>query len=569
MIQFSTFYRRFFLRRQLGVTHGERLLRSTGTSQHKIIPRSGISTFFKEQHTTPKHKPRVYETLNSKAYVIQAIKEPNFIQAPGRHDLSVLRSDFSSRPLTVQQNDFDFIPTQNHLLNSNLYHLMSVMNVDSYEKLYEMSIDSSQSSRIWAHVIDYFSLGFKHPPEGISKTHKTGKVEWLPGAKLNIVDWVFDSKPKDQVAIIEANELNSNLKKITYGELHAFVRNVAFQLSSRYKPGTVIGLTGSLNVTNVIAHLAIIYSGLICLPIPDSFSGEEIQSRLIYGNAAGLIIESSFVRSGKTYDMYKKLLDVDLVQPMFVYGQLNGDMRESDFCFDDFLNFQADHAYESVGLSNNDLMMILCSSGTTGAPKMFPWHHTNGLKIILDSAYTIGIKPDDTVSMFTNMGWMMGAWTVFSTLICGARLMLYQGTPTKQPYLDAIQNTEVTVLGIIPSIVKKWHSQGLLATEQWPTAIRTYFSTGERSNVTDYQMLARVSGNVPIIEYLGGTELTGGYIVGCERDRMNVSRFYRFSLGTKVVVLNDHGKQVKPGEIGEAFLYPGALGQSTELLNEN
>src|SRR5256884_8984788 len=74
--------------------------------------------------------------------------------------------------------------------------------------------------------------------------------------------------------------------------------------------------------------------------------------------------------------------------------------------------------------------MIIYTSGTTGKPK--GTLHVHGgfpIKAAQDMAHCFDIGPDDVVFWYTDIGWMMGPWLIFGTLLLGATMVLYEGTP--------------------------------------------------------------------------------------------------------------------------------------------
>jgi acetyl-CoA synthetase len=73
------------------------------------------------------------------------------------------------------------------------------------------------------------------------------------------------------------------------------------------------------------------------------------------------------------------------------------------------------------------------------------------------------------------------------------------------------------------------------------------------------------AGNVPVIEYCGGTEIGGGYVTSTVLDPCVPSLFSTPALGIDLVLV-DEGR---PGDSGEVFLVPPSMGLSTELLNRD
>ena len=73
---------------------------------------------------------------------------------------------------------------------------------------------------------------------------------------------------------------------------------------------------------------------------------------------------------------------------------------------------------------------ILFSSGTTGEPKAIPWTHVTPIKCAVDGLLHQDIHDDDRVAWPTNLGWMMGPWLIYASLVNRATIALYGGAPT-------------------------------------------------------------------------------------------------------------------------------------------
>src|SRR5712691_5966669 len=78
--------------------------------------------------------------------------------------------------------------------------------------------------------------------------------------------------------------------------------------------------------------------------------------------------------------------------------------------------------------SAEDPMMIIYTSGTTGKPKGAVHTHCGfPIKSAQDTWMGLDLHPDETLFWMTDMGWMMGPWEVFGTLILGATMMFFDG----------------------------------------------------------------------------------------------------------------------------------------------
>ena len=156
---------------------------------------------------------------------------------------------------------------------------------------------------------------------------------------------------------------------------------------------------------------------------------------------------------------------------------------------------------------------MLFSSGTTGEPKAIPWTHLTPIKAAMDAHFHHDVHPEDILAWPTNLGWMMGPWLIYSSLLNGAALALYDDRPTDAAFGRFVQDAGVTMLGVVPSMVAAWRSSGCLEGLDW-SAVSRFSSTGEASNPDDMAWLMHVSGDKPVLEYCGGTEIGGAYLCG-------------------------------------------------------
>jgi acetyl-CoA synthetase len=210
-------------------------------------------------------------------------------------------------------------------------------------------------------------------------------------------------------------------------------------------------------------------------------------------------------------------------------------------------------------------MNILFSSGTTGEPKAIPWTQTTPLKCAADAHFHVNIQPGDVLVWPTNLGWMMGPWVIFGSLMNRAAMGLYYGAPTGREFGQFVQAAGTTALGVVPSLVRNWRNTGCMKGLDW-SAIKVFSSTGECSSADDMRWLMQTAGGRPVIEYCGGTEIGGAYISSTLAKPNVAGTFNTPTLGLDVVILDEEGR---PADIGELFVVPPSIGLSNSLLNKD
>ena len=84
-------------------------------------------------------------------------------------------------------------------------------------------------------------------------------------------------------------------------------------------------------------------------------------------------------------------------------------------------------------MQSDDPLMLIYTSGTTGKPKGTVHTHAGfPLKATFDAGFGMNIKQGDRVLWVTDMGWMMGPFLLFGSLINGATMVMYEGVRTSE-----------------------------------------------------------------------------------------------------------------------------------------
>jgi len=262
--------------------------------------------------------------------------------------------------------------------------------------------------------------------------------------------------------------------------------------------------------------------------------------------------------------LYQKVLEADAPKTIVIANESNNiSLRPGDQIFSDFIS--GNEQFESCIQDPEDSITILFSSGTTGAPKAIPWTHITPVKCASDGYYHHNIQRGDVVCWPTNLGWMMGPWLIFASLINKATIALNYGAPMGGSFGSFVQDAKVSMLGVVPSIVRHWKNTGTMEQFDW-SAIKCFSSTGEASNPEEMKYLMQLANNKPVIEYCGGTEIGGGYVTSTVVQPNIASTFSTQALGGEFILLDEKNQ---PSKQGEMFLIPPILGLSNSLVNRD
>ncbi|NOQ96919.1 MAG: AMP-binding protein [Calditrichae bacterium] len=462
-----------------------------------------------------------------------------------------------------------WIPGDYEKTSSNIAGLMNAKGFDNYKDLHKWSVN--KRDEFWETVIELTGFNFSHNPEQIIDL-SGGKDNpiWLPGATLNCVDNCFNAEA-DKVAIISGKENSSRLTRMTYGELERLVNRVSNGLINQgFSQGDRIAIYMPMTSLCIAAYLGIIKTGCQVVSIADSFSPAEIKNRMEISNAKAIITVNEYSRSGKIIKLYEKVKEAGIGAAIVIESDEENrkndlELRQGDIFWHEFLS--VNESFESITCAPDRVTNILFSSGTTGTPKAIPWNHITPLKCASDGYFHQDIHPGEVVAWPTNIGWMMGPWLIYATLINKASIALYEGTPAGEGFINFVEKSEVNVLGLIPSFVVAWRNLGLIKRSEWKS-IRVFSSTGEPSNFEDYfWLMSQTDFRAPVIEYMGGTEIGGGYLTGTLVQPASPSTFTTPALGIDFLILDNTGNMAARGENGEVFLIPPSIGLSQLLLN--
>jgi acetyl-CoA synthetase len=457
-----------------------------------------------------------------------------------------------------------WIPDPDSIARSNVGWLMRHAGVADYPALHAWSIKNREA--YWQAAIERLGIRLQRPWSRLLDLSKgVENPRWLVDARLNIVESCFTAPP-DAIAIIHQSECGA-LRSITYRELADLVQKVASGLARRgFHPGDRIAMVTPMAAETVAIYLGIIQFGAVVVGVADSFRNREIALRLNLAGATAVFTQDIIRRDGKQLPLYSLLAEnARLPAIVLPVDRLNTPaLRPGDISWDQFLSGPMVDV-PSRPCAPEDPITILFSSGTTGEPKLIPWTHITPIKCAVDAQFHQDVRPGDIVTWPTNLGWMMGPWLVFASLLNRATIGIYDGAPTRREFGQFIQNTRTTMLGVVPSLVKSWRDSACMEGLDW-SAIRVFSSTGECSNSEDMRWLMRSAGGKPVIEYCGGTEIGGAYITGTIAMPCYPGTFNTPALGLDFVILDEQGR---PAACGELCLIPPSIGLSTTLLNQD
>lgn len=448
-------------------------------------------------------------------------------------------------------------PSETTAAPANLTRAIEAHGFGSYEDFHRWSI--THRAAFWADVVERLGIVLTAEPAAVLGSDDPTDPHWMQGAMLNIAESCFTAVSTD-IAVI--HESGDELVRASYGDLLDDVRRFAGGLDAvGFSPGDRLAIAMPMTYESVVSYLGTVWAGGTVVSIADSFAAPEITERLRITGTGLVVTQDRVLRGDKELSMAEKVVSAGAGRLIVVSTGGGWTPREDDLTWDAFLS--SDTVRPATSTSPDHPTNILFSSGTTGNPKAIPWTQLTPIKAAMDGHFHQDIHPSDTVAWPTNLGWMMGPWLIYACLINRATIALSSAVPTGEVFTRFVEDAEVTILGVVPSLVAAWRSSGALDGRDW-TRIRAFSSTGEASNASDMEWLSLTAGNKPIIEYCGGTEVGGGYLTSTVLHPSVPSHFTTPALGLDIVIIDESGHAADRGEV---FLVPPSIGLSEALLN--
>ena len=390
-----------------------------------------------------------------------------------------------------------FFPEPADIEGANATALQRELDLLSYDALFAWSVDEWEV--FWQKTVARLGIRLQKPYERfVDLAQGPTAPEWLAGAEMNIAESCFQADG-EQTAIVFQRE-GGPLEHMSYTALEGLCDRVASGLvAAGFVPGDRIAVDMPMTAEAVAIYLGIVKAGCAVVAIADSFAAAEIATRLKIGSAQAVFTQDVILRGGRELPLYSRLVEAQAPRAIVLSGRVDGtldDLRDGDLRWENFLG-EGD-GFSAVARSPDEITNILFSSGTTGAPKALPWTHIHPIKSGADAHYHQDVHPGDVVAWPTNLGWMMGPWLIYAAFLNRATMALYYGAPTERGFGEFIRDAEVSMLGVIPSIVRTWRGTGCMEGIDF-SAICAFSTTGECSNAEDMHYLMALSGYRPIL----------------------------------------------------------------------
>jgi acetyl-CoA synthetase len=434
-------------------------------------------------------------------------------------------------------------PDEETLAYANVARLMRKHGLERYRDLVSRSIDEPEW--FWPAVIEDMGLEFFEPWEQVVDLARGPEwATWFTGGKLNIAWNCVHRHRGDRVAAVFRGEDGAR-RELTFTELSDSVTRLAERLVALgVQPGDRVAIYLPMSPEVAIASHACAHIGAVQVSVFSGFAAPAVAQRLVDSGAKVAITAETSLRRGKTVPMLAILEEAGREAPALEHVVVAPWDEEVADC---------PGTLEPLAVDSEHPYLLTYTSGTTGKPKGVL--HVQGgflVSIARETCYQADAHADDVVHFATDMGWIMGPWTVVGCGAMGSTIVFAEGAPDWPPdrLWRVVEEERVSILGCSPTLIRALIPHG--DPEADLSSLRTIVTTGEPWNPDPYRWLAERVGGRPLINCSGGTEVGACFLSCSVAEPIKECSLGGPALGMAMDVLDAEGRSlVGTGEVGE------------------
>jgi acetyl-CoA synthetase len=467
-------------------------------------------------------------------------------------------------------------PTPELLRESRLARFLRATGEPDLEALQARAV--ADPAWFWGAAADDIGIAWqRRPGEVLDASRGPAWARWWGGGAFDYARAATEPRaandPTGEAVAWEGED--GTVRTLTNVELRDEVEAAARRLLAHdVRPGDRVGILLPLLPETVVAVLALGRIGAIYTPIFSGYAAPAVATRLADCEATMLITADGFLRRGSWVPL-KDVADAAValsptVRRVLVVRRAGDAVAIAwdpgrDAWWHEDPGGTEDAAPASLAALDAPTdpetpYLLIYTSGTTGRPKGAV--HVHGgfpIKGAQDLAHQFDLRAGESLFWFTDLGWMMGPWAISGALLLGAKLVLYEGAPD-HPGPDRlwsiVERHRVTHLGLSPTVIRSLMAHGEEPVRSHDLrSLRVLGSTGEPWNPEPWWWFFREvgGGRCPIVNYSGGTEVSGGIVGGNLLTPIKPTAFSGPCIGTAADVVDDTGRPVRD-TVGELVI---------------
>jgi acetyl-CoA synthetase len=447
----------------------------------------------------------------------------------------------------VSASEFVWQPSPELIERANLTRLQRALGASDYHELHRISIE--EPDRFWPVLIDDLGIEFSRRWDTVVDSSRGPEWStWFVGGRVNVARVCVHRWSSDEEALVGLYE-DGVRESLTWAEMSRQVTQLAEYLTELgVRAGDRVALYMPMCPAVAIASHACAHIGAVQVPIFSGFAAPAVASRLADSQAKVVICADWSLRRGKRIEMTETLIAAGPSAVEFVI-EWNRETRS----WPDAVTKQPG-VLPPLEVDSEAPYLLAYTSGTTGRPKGAL--HVQGsflVSIARELAYQLDVNRGDRIHFATDMGWIMGPWTVVGGGAVGATIVFAEGAPDwpDDRLWRLVESEQVTMLGVSPTLVRALSPKGEPRANL--SSLRAFCTTGEPWNTDPYMWLFDRVGNgrVPIVNISGGTEVGACFLTTVLTEPIKPVALGFAALGQDMDVVDQIGETVRTAQVGE------------------
>ena len=424
-------------------------------------------------------------------------------------------------------------------MNTKLMRFAAKYGLGNVRDLYAKADDDPEW--FWPAVIEDCGISFTRPYEKLRNSARgVPWTTWFTGGKINVTYNCVEKHRESSSPAIKFEREGGETGEVSFRDMDLATGKLASSLVELgVSRGDRVGIYMPPSPESVIALYAIMRMGAVAVPIFSGYGLDAVRTRIEDAGIKVLFSLSRYTRKGKEVSVRKVLEGLHGVRLILIDPETEGELQ--------FKEMISRGSYmKSVETGSEDPAIMLYTSGTTGKPKgTVHVHGGSFINIVKEVRYYMDMGPEDTLFWISDLGWMMGPWSIMGANALGGSIFVYDGAvdhPDTDRLWNMIVNHDITLLGVSPTLVRTLKARSI----RKPMAgIRLFGSTGEPWDEESWMWLFTNfgEGKTPIANISGGTDLIGCFLASTAAIPLMPRCLYR-GLGMKVSVLDEEGAEV-------------------------
>ncbi|MDA0119661.1 non-ribosomal peptide synthetase/type I polyketide synthase [Vibrio sp. T11.5] len=308
-----------------------------------------------------------------------------------------------------------------------------------------------------------------------SNSSKASLTEQLSASKpqslLEMIKQGYEAYP-ERIAIQQGETL------LTYREIWNAALGLASSIAANDDDAPLVAIVMNKSWQQAVAAIGILMAGKAYLPIDAAYPEARIHALLEQGQVTTVVAEKGLKVALDTYRV---------LTPSVSHTQHN--------------EFQP----KMVGPS--DLAYVIFTSGSTGQPKGVMMDHQAVVNTLLDVESRLSLDCEDRVLAISSLNFDLSVFDVFSTLHCGACLVIPESSPTKDPdaLIELAIKAQITIWNSVPAFAQLL-ADGLTSRSSVLPSLRHIMMSGDWIPVSLPEQLKVIAPNTKLLSLGGATE---------------------------------------------------------------